>query len=114
MVAAMNHKDVINKPGSSGKSLSNCKIKIVDEKQSNILAGEIGEIIIQAGSVMKEYFSDETETRKALHNGWYRTGDYGRVDADGFLYVESRRRGRMITKPAKHRHAIVSQNHSTR
>lgn len=114
MVAAMKAEDVNSKPESSGKVLLNYKIKIVDEKQNSVPAGEVGEIIIQAGSIMKEYFGDETETLKALHNGWYRTGDYGRVDADGFLYVESRRDDLIITGGenvvAKEVQEIILQN----
>ena len=114
MVTAMKTDDINSKPKSSGKPLLNCKIKIVDEKQNSVPSGEAGEIIIQAGSVMKEYFGDETETRKALHNGWYRTGDYGLIDNEGFLFIESRRDDLIITGGenvvAKEVQEIILQN----
>lgn len=114
MVSAMNSNEVNIKPGSSGKPLSNCKIKIVDEKQNNVPVGKAGEIVVQAGSIMKEYFGDVTETQKALYNGWYRTGDYGMIDNEGFLFIESRRDDLIITGGenvvAKEVQEIILQN----
>lgn len=90
MVAAMKPEDVARKPESSGQALPNCKIKIVDEQQNELPLGEIGEIVVAAGSVMKEYFNHDTNTKLALQDGWYYTGDYGQIDSDEFLFIESR------------------------
>ncbi len=91
MAAAMNPQEVFNNPESSGKPLLNGEIRIVDEKQNETRVGNIGEILVKAGFIMKKYFDDEEETQRALQEGWYRTGDFGYMDSGGFLHVEARR-----------------------
>src|SRR5690606_15651179 len=52
--------------------------------------GEVGEIIVRGPCMMKEYYKREDATKKALAYGWYHTGDLGRVDEDGYIWVEDR------------------------
>jgi long-chain acyl-CoA synthetase len=52
--------------------------------------GDAGELEIRGPTVMKEYFRDPENTRKAMHDGWLRTGDVARVDADGFIFIVGR------------------------
>ncbi len=65
--------------GACGKLASYCELKIED-----------GEILVRGKNVMKAYLNNEEENRKAFRDGWLRTGDLGRLDEDGYLYVTGR------------------------
>jgi acyl-CoA synthetase (AMP-forming)/AMP-acid ligase II len=54
--------------------------------------GSVGELLIRGTPVFAGYFEDEEATRRALSNGWLHTGDVGRVDGDGYLFVKGRSR----------------------
>ena len=97
MVTAFKINAANNKLASSGKPLMNCKVKIVDDIQNEIASGQIGKILVRAECIMKEYFENDTETQHKIINGWFHTGDYGRIDNDGFLFVESRREDLIIS-----------------
>ncbi|TCS96579.1 class I adenylate-forming enzyme family protein [Hazenella coriacea] len=81
----------MDKCQSVGKPVMFAKIKIVDPDTGKELpAGEIGEIIIKGPQVFKGYWNNAEETKKALQDGWFYTGDAGKKDEDGFLYVIDR------------------------
>ncbi len=69
------------KPGSVGKALPTVELRI-DE--------ETGEIMMKSPFVMKEYYKSPVKTKEVLDNGWLRTGDQGRLDEDGYLYITGR------------------------
>ncbi|WP_066647121.1 AMP-dependent synthetase/ligase [Christensenella timonensis] len=60
-----------------------------------------GEILVRGANVMLGYFEDDIETKKVFDNGWYKTGDLGRLDADGFLYVTGRIKNLIILSNGK-------------
>lgn len=72
-------KDV--RPGSVGKALPNVELRI-DEKT--------GEILMRGPYVMKEYYKDPIKTKETIENGWLHTGDQGRLDEDGYLFITGR------------------------
>jgi len=78
------------KHGSIGRPLPPQEARIVDEAGRPVAQGEVGEIEIRGPTVMKEYFRDPENTAKALHDGWLRTGDLARADADGYLFIVGR------------------------
>lgn len=77
---------------SVGKPAPNCEIHIVDEDDKPLATGEIGEIVIRGWVVMQEYYKDPQGTLAAKRNGWFHTGDLGRFDKDGFLYIVGRKK----------------------
>ncbi|MFH1622610.1 MAG: class I adenylate-forming enzyme family protein [Candidatus Omnitrophota bacterium] len=68
------------------------EIKIVDDGGRELPKGQIGEVIFKSWTVMKGYFKDEEETRRAIRDGWLYTGDLGRIDEEGYLYIVGRKK----------------------
>jgi len=78
--------------GTAGKPLPNVEVKIVDDDGNELPPGERGEILIRGPNVMKGYLNRPDLTRQALTpDGWYRTGDMGIIDSDGFLSIVGRK-----------------------
>jgi long-chain acyl-CoA synthetase len=77
--------------GSVGKPLSNVEVRIAED----------GEILVRGPSVFHSYWNKSDETRGAFIDGWFRTGDIGRLDADGFLYVTDRKKDLIKTSGGK-------------
>src|SRR5690606_40552245 len=75
--------------GSVGRP-SGCEARIVDEHGRALPDGETGEILIRGPQVTIGYYRDPDATQAAFADGWLRTGDLGRRDADGFFYVTGR------------------------
>jgi long-chain acyl-CoA synthetase len=85
------------KIGSVGLPLDNTEIKIVNDSEQVISAGETGEILIRGPQLMRGYFEDPASTQAALTaDGWLRSGDLGSVDDDGFVTIRSRKKELII------------------
>lgn len=84
------------KYGSVGKPLPGVKVRIV----SPLPSGE-GEIAIQGPNVMAGYYPDHDETRRAINDGWFLTGDLGYLDHDGYLFVTGRKKEAIILGSGK-------------
>jgi long-chain acyl-CoA synthetase len=84
------------KPGSVGKPISGVELRIVDENDQPVAVGEVGEIIARGPNVMKGYYNMPEATRDAMRNGWLHTGDMGRLDEDGYLYILERKKDLII------------------
>ncbi|PBC48011.1 fatty-acyl-CoA synthase [Rhodococcus sp. ACS1] len=86
-----------SKVGSVGRPVPHVQVAVVDEHGTPLEAGELGEIVVRGPKVMTGYWRDEEATRKALRNGWFHTGDIGRLDADGYLYIEDRKKDMIVS-----------------
>lgn len=84
------------KDGSVGLPLPGVEIKI-----DNPGKDKIGEILVRGNNVMLGYYKNEEATREVLKDGWLYTGDYGRIDKDGFLYITGRKKNVIVTKNGK-------------
>ena len=73
-----------------GKPFPGNDIRIVDADGNSLGPGQVGEICIRSVSVMTGYHRNPQATAKAVHDGWYRSGDAGYRDADGYLYIHDR------------------------
>lgn len=91
-VAYVNPVDGERKSGSVGLPIPETKVKIVDENDNELPIGEIGEIIVQGEHVMKGYFKMPEATEETLRNGWLHTGDLGKMDEDGYVYIVDRKK----------------------
>lgn len=77
--------------GSVGKPLANLQVRIAED----------GEILVRGPSVFQGYWNKPDETREAFVDGWFKTGDIGRLDDDGFLYVTDRKKDLLKTSGGK-------------
>jgi long-chain acyl-CoA synthetase len=84
------------KPGSVGQPLPGVQVVILDEHDRALPIGETGEIGVRGPNVMLGYYGLPDETERTLRNGWLHTGDVGRLDADGFLYIVERKKDLII------------------
>ncbi len=88
--AAVFNRPENSRPGSVGFPVWGVQIRVVDENGADVPVGELGEIIIRGHVVMKGYYKKPEATAAAIKNGWFYSGDIGRFDADGFLYIADR------------------------
>ncbi len=79
------------KPGSVGKIIPSVQARILSMNKKQVKAGEPGEIAIKGESVMLGYFKDQGATKNAYHKSWFLTGDIGKFDDDGYLYILDRK-----------------------
>ena len=84
------------KPGSVGQPLPGVEVVILDDADRVVPVGETGEIGVRGPNVMLGYYGLPDETARTLRNGWLHTGDVGRLDADGFLYIVERKKDLII------------------
>ncbi|MGD9115989.1 MAG: long-chain-fatty-acid--CoA ligase [Dehalococcoidia bacterium] len=76
---------------SIGRPLDDIEIQVRDKKGEELPAGKTGEIVVRGARVMKGYWKDEEKTKKAFTaDGWYRTGDMGYKDDEGYIYLSGR------------------------
>jgi acyl-CoA synthetase (AMP-forming)/AMP-acid ligase II len=81
---------------SVGRPMVSVRIRIVDDCGVAVPVGECGEILCRGPNVMKGYYNNEEATAAALNDGWLHTGDTGRIDADGYLYLTGRKKEMII------------------
>jgi long-chain acyl-CoA synthetase len=74
-----------------GKPQANVEVKIADD----------GEVLIKGPNIFKGYYKNEDATSEALEDGWLHTGDLGRVDEDGFVFITGRKKDIIITAGGK-------------
>ncbi|MCI4373113.1 MAG: long-chain fatty acid--CoA ligase, partial [Thermoplasmata archaeon] len=93
-VTHVNPTEGERRPGSIGIPVPNTDQRIVDaETGTRVLGvGEVGELAVRGPQVMLGYYRNEAETAMVLHDGWFRTGDIARIDADGFAYIVDRKK----------------------
>mgnify|MGYP005840049369 CR=1 FL=1 len=82
--------DLPRKWGSIGKAIPNVELYVADEHGNPLPVGEQGEIVARGANLMSGYWNHPEETEKVLRNGLYWTGDIGRMDEEGFIYVVGR------------------------
>lgn len=83
--------DSIRKAGSVGKEVFHVDLRIIDEQGGDVRTGEAGEIIVRGPNVFAGYWNNEKATKAAFGEGWFHTGDMGRRDEEGFVYIVGRK-----------------------
>lgn len=88
--------DFFQKDDSAGLPIPNVKYKIDNPNSEGV-----GEIIVKGPNVMIGYYNNEEETKKSIRNGWFYTGDLGKIDENGYLYITGRCKSVIVTKNGK-------------
>jgi acyl-CoA synthetase (AMP-forming)/AMP-acid ligase II len=82
---------------SCGRPLPGREVRIVDDAGSGVDRDRIGEIEVRSPDLMRGYWLNDTETQRASRDGWFKSGDLGYLDAEGFLYIVDRKNDLIIT-----------------
>ena len=86
----------VRKLGSVGQPIPGVEVSIQDDDDRALAAGELGEVCVKGPNVMAGYYRNPEETARVIRHGWLHTGDMGRLDADGFLYIVERKKDLII------------------
>lgn len=82
---------------SAGVPRTDVEVRVVDTEDRPVDSGVMGEIIVRGEVVMQGYWQNSTASAETLRNGWLHTGDLGKFDAEGYLYVLDRLKDMIIT-----------------
>ena len=90
-------ENAIAKVGSCGKPFFHTEVRVVDDNDQDVGPEVKGEVLLRAPNVMKGYWNRPEDTEAALKDGWLHTGDVGRLDEEGFLYIMDRKKDMIIS-----------------
>jgi long-chain acyl-CoA synthetase len=101
-IATLRPEQQIDRAASIGRATPGVEVRLVDDDGRNVPVGEAGEIWVRSGLpgqylIFRTYFRQEQATRDAFQDGWFKTGDIGRIDDEGFLYIVDRKKDMVVT-----------------
>jgi long-chain acyl-CoA synthetase len=96
-VTSVNPMEGLRKVGSVGLPLPGVEVAIFDDDDNALPTDEIGEIVVRGDNVMLGYLNQPEATAEAMRSGWYHTGDMGKIDSDGYVYIMDRKKDMIIT-----------------
>jgi long-chain acyl-CoA synthetase len=82
--------DYLRKPRSAGRSMPIMQVKVADDAGKERPRGEVGEIFFRGPNLIRGYWNRPESTAEVFVDGWLRSGDIGRMDEEGFIFVEDR------------------------
>lgn len=85
-------EEQLTKLGSAGRPGLNVETRVVDDEGNTLPVGEVGEIVHRSPHLIQGYYNDPEKTAESFRNGWFHSGDLGRFDEDGYLYVVDRKK----------------------
>jgi len=91
------HEDFLAKQGTVGRVTINVEVRVVDDNDNDVPAGQVGEIAYRGPTVLKEYYKLPEATAEAFKGDWFHSGDLVRQDEDGFVYVVDRKKDMIIS-----------------
>ncbi len=93
---AMPKGESLKRIGSVGQPMPPLEVRFVDDDGNDVPAGDVGEVLLRMQGREREYFRDPEATATTWKGGWLHSGDLGRMDADGFLYIVGRKKDIII------------------
>ena len=97
-VVSFNPWNGVRKAGSVGLPLPDVEVKVFDDHDNELPTGQVGELVVRGPNVMQGYYNHPEETAATLRSGWLHTGDMGRIDADGYIYIVDRRKEMLLVR----------------
>ncbi len=82
---------------SAGRATMVTEVRVVDENDVEVPRGTVGEVVVRGPTVMLGYWTTPEESARALRNGWMHTGDGGRMDDDGYIYIVDRMKDMIVS-----------------
>jgi len=95
-VVSFNQLQRPSKPGTVGLPVFGVEVRCFDEHDRPVPAGERGEVVVRGPNVMKGYYANPDATAEAKRGGWFRTGDIGQLDEDGYLSIVDRKKDMIL------------------
>ncbi|HEV3351860.1 MAG TPA: AMP-binding protein [Acidimicrobiales bacterium] len=95
-ICALPPGEARRRPGSVGKPMPGAEIRVVDEDGADVPGGDVGEIVLKVPTGERRYWGDDEATAQTWRGGWVYTGDLGRIDEDGFLYIVDRKKDMIL------------------
>lgn len=86
----------VDKPASAGPTMPSYEAKCVDDAGVAVAPGEIGELWVKGGAVIKGYLNRPEATAETITDGWLHTGDVARIDEDGFVFIVDRKKDMVL------------------
>jgi len=90
-------QEALTRAGSVGKPYMHTEVRVVSEDGAEAGPGQLGEIVVKARHNMKGYWNQPEETSRTIRDGWLYTGDLGRIDEDGYLHIQGRKKDMIIS-----------------
>ena len=109
MATSVPYGDALRKIKTVGKCLPSVDAKIVDDEGKEVLTGIIGEIVLNGAKVFKGYWKNPMATSETIVNGWVHTGDIGKMDGEGFIYILDRKKD-MINRGGEKIYSLEVEN----
>lgn len=88
---------MLSKLGSVGRPSPHVSIRILDDNDNEVPRGQLGEVCMKGPKVTKGYWKDPETTAEVIKDGWLHSGDIGRMDEDGYVYIEDRKKDMIIS-----------------
>src|SRR2546429_7637699 len=82
---------------SCGRPCLGIDVRVVDQSGREVETGQTGELVVRGGNIMRSYWNQPNETKLAFRNGFFRTGDIGYQDANGYFYIRDRLKDMIVT-----------------
>jgi fatty-acyl-CoA synthase len=97
IASALAPADAARKLGSCGTAAPHCAVRVADDAGIDVAPNTRGEILVRGPNVLLEYWNNPAATREAFIGGWFRTGDIGHLDEEGYLWVDDRKKEVIIS-----------------
>jgi long-chain acyl-CoA synthetase len=95
-VVSFNPLHGIRKTGSTGLPVPNVEVRIFDDDDNELPTDTVGEIVVRGTNVMRGYWNQHDENALTLRNGWLHTGDMGKKDSDGYIFIVDRKKEMLL------------------
>ena len=97
LVTLAGPKDHVSRPGTIGKKMRGNDIRLLDDAGNEVRPGEIGELYARNATLISGYHKNDEATKSSQREGFFSVGDMGRLDGDGYYYLESRKHDMVIS-----------------